>query len=158
MTDLAELIQTDHARISRMIGQLTSAIAQPNPAKAAPEAGPMWALLAGFLRLHIAAAGEVAYLALASTCPEADLAITQASEADADICEAMAEARLQHTGSRVWTMAVQAACRGTRAHITCVESGPLLQYQRQTAPAIRRAMGRQWVIFVTARVLDGDAP
>ena len=137
MTDIAELIRADYVRISRMIGQLSSARAQLYPADTGLEAGPAWDSLAGLLRLHVAAAEEIAYLALASAYPGAALAMTQASEVNADICEAIEEARLYRAGSRAWKMAVQAECRGAQAHITYVESGPLLQYQRHTAPAIR---------------------
>jgi hypothetical protein len=47
------------------------------------------------------------------------------------------------------------AYRSAQAHIASVESGPLAGYQRHTAPAARRATGRQWVFFMTAQVLDG---
>jgi hypothetical protein len=158
MTDMAELIRADHVRISRMIGQLSSALAQPYPADPGWRAGPTWNLLAGLLRLHLAAAEEIAYLDLASAYPGAALVMMQASEVNADICEAIEEARLYRAGSRAWKMAVQAACRGAQAHIAYVESGPLPQYQRQTAPAIRCATGHQWLFFVAARVLDGHVP
>jgi len=111
MTDIAELIRADHVRISRMIGQLSSALAQLYPADTGLEAGPAWDSLAGLLRLHVAAAEEIAYLALASAYPGAALAMTQASEVNADICAAIEEARLYRAGSRAWKMAVQAACR-----------------------------------------------
>jgi hypothetical protein len=111
MTDIAELIRADHVRISRMIGQLSSALAQLYPADTGLEAGPAWDSLAGLLRLHVAAAEEIAYLALASAYPGAALAMTQASEVNADICAANEEARLYRSGSRAWKMAVQAACR-----------------------------------------------
>jgi hypothetical protein len=155
MTDMAELIHADHARISKVIEQLAGALAEPWPAATGSEAAPMWEMLAGFLRLHVAAAEEIAHLALASADPDAALALAQASEANADLREAMEEARLSRAGSLTWRMAVQAACRAAEAHIACVESGPLIRYQRHTAPAARRATGRQWVFFMTARVLDG---
>jgi hypothetical protein len=155
MTDMAELIQADHVRIGKVLGQLDSALAEPRPAGMQSQAGLVWGVLADYLQLHIAAAEEIAYLALASADPDGARAITEASEANADICEAVAEARLSRPGSQTWHMAVQAACRAARTHITCVESGPLIRYRRHTAPAARRAMGRQWVFFMTARVLDG---
>jgi hypothetical protein len=155
MTDVAELIHADHVRISRLLGQLDSALAEPRSVGTQSEIDRVWGVLAGFLRSHIAAAEEIAYLTLASADPGAARAITEASEANADICEAMEEARLSRSGSRTWLMAVQAASSAAQTHITCVESGPLVRYRRHTAPTARRAMGRQWVFFMTARVLDG---
>ena len=155
MPDMAELIRADHLRISKVIGQLDIALAEPWPADTRPEADLMWDMLAGFLRSHVDAAQEIAYLVLAGADPDTALAIGQASEAGADVYEATEEARLSRAGSRTWRMAVQTACRAAQTHIACVESGPLIRYQHHTAPAARRAMGRQWVFFMTARVLDG---
>jgi Hemerythrin HHE cation binding domain len=155
VTDMAELIRADHARISKVIEQLDGALAEPWPAAGGREAGPMWETLAGFLRLHVAAAEEIAYRALAGAGPGTAAALAQAAAANADLREALAEARLSPAGSLTWRLAVQAACRAAQAHIASVEPGPLAGYQRGTAPAARRATGRQWVFFMTARVLDG---
>jgi hypothetical protein len=155
MTDLAELIQADHVRISAVIGQFDGELTSPGPAGVRPEAVLAWNVLAGFLRLHVAADEEIAYVALASADPDVTLAITQACEANADLREAMAEARLSRAGSRSWRMAVQAACRAAQTHIACEESVPLARYRRHTAAAARRATGRQWIFFTTARLLDG---
>jgi len=155
MTDLADLIQADHVRISEMIGQFDDALAEPCAAGAGPEAGLILDVLAGFLWLHVAAAEEIAYPALTSADPDAARTVAQASEANADIREAMAEARLSRPGGRTWHMAVQAACRAAQAHIVCEESDLLVRYRRHAVPAVRRAAGRQWVCFMTARVLDG---
>jgi hypothetical protein len=158
MTDLAALIQAEHVRISAMIGQFDDTLAVPRVVGAGREAGPVWDALAGFLWLHVVAAEEIAYLALTSADPGAAVAVAQASEANADIREAMAEARLFRAGSRPWHMAVQAACRAAQAHIACEESDLLVRYRRHAVPEVRRAAGRQWVCFTTARVLDGDVP
>lgn len=155
MTDLAELIQAEHVRISRVIGQFNDALAAPCAVGAGPEAGLIWDVLAGFLWLHVDAAEEIAYSALTSADPDAAMAVAQASEANTDIREAMAEARLSRVGSRTWHMAVRAACRAAQAHIACEESDLLVRYRRHAAPAVRRAAGRQWVCFTTAWVLDG---
>lgn len=154
MTDIVELIHAEHVRISELVEKLDDALAAWT-AGPGSDPGPIWAALAGLLPLHLDAAEEVAYHALASTDPDAALAMTRASEANADICEAVKEARLFPAGSRAWYLAVRAACSAAKIHISCVESGPLPQYQLHTAPAARRALGRQWVLFMTAQVLDG---
>ena len=158
MTDLAALIQAEHVRISTMIRQFDDALAVPCAVGAGPEASLIWDVLAGFLGLHVVAAEEIAYLALASADPGVALAVAQVSEVNADLREAMAEARLSRAGSRTWHMAVQAACRAAQAHIDCEESDLLVRYRRHAAPAIRRAAGRQWISFMTARVLDAYVP
>lgn len=153
MTDLTELILADHVRISQVIGQFNDALGVP--CQAGPEASLTWDVLAGLLWLHAAAAEEIAYPALRSAGPGVALAVAQASEANADLREAIAEARLSRAGSRTWHMAVQSACHAARAHIACEESDLLVRYRRHAASVARRAAGRQWVSFMTARTLDG---
>lgn len=154
MSDLAELIQADHVRISTMIGRFDDVRSGPCLAGPDPEAGLIWDMLAGFLWLHVVAAEEIAYLALTSADPGAALAVAQVSEVNADLREAMAEARLFRVGSRTWHMAVEAVCHAAQAHIACEESDLLVRYRRHAAPAVRRAAGRQWISFMTAQVLD----
>jgi hypothetical protein len=156
VTDIVELIHAEHVRISKLVGKLDRALAEPYLADTGSEAGLIWAALARFLRLHVDAAEEIAYQPLANAGPDAVLAIVQASEANTEICEAVEEAGLSVPGSRTWHMAVQAACRAAQTHIACVESGPLTRYQLDAVPAIRQSLGRQWVFFVTARVLDAS--
>jgi hypothetical protein len=97
MTDLAELILADHVRISQVIGQFNDALGVP--CQAGPEASLTWDVLAGLLWLHAAAAEEIAYPALRSADPGVALAVAQASEANADLREAIAEARLSRPGT-----------------------------------------------------------
>jgi hypothetical protein len=154
--DIVELILAEHARISKLIENLDSALVDAGPAS--PESRLAWAALAGFLRFHVDAAAEIAYQALASAGPDAALAIRKASEADADIRAATEEACLSRPGSRAWHMAVEAACSAAKTHITCVESGLAARYQHHAAPGDRRTLGRQWVAFMTAQILDAAAP
>jgi hypothetical protein len=156
--DVVELIRAEHARISKLIEKLDSAPMAAGPAGPGSGPGLAWAALAGFLRFHVDAAAEIAYPALASTGPDTGLAIRKASEADADIRAVMEEARLSRPGSRTWHMAVEAACSTAKDHITCVESGPLACYQHHTALGARCNLGRRWVAFMTAQVLDAAAP
>lgn len=155
--DIVELILAEHVRISELIESLDSVLADAGPASRGAGPCPAWAALARFLRFHVEAAGEIAYPALASDEHGVALAIKKASEADADIREVLEEARLSRPGSRAWHMAVQAACSEAKNHITCVESGPLRRLQFHAAPSARRALGRQWVVFMTAQVLDASA-
>jgi hypothetical protein len=156
VTDIVELIHAEHVRIGKLVGKLDRALAEPCLADTGSEAALIWAALARFLRLHVDAAEEIAYQPLANAGHDAVLAIVQASGANAEICEAVEEAGLSVPGSRTWHMAVQAACRAAQTHIACMESGPLTRYQLDAVPAIRQALGRQWVYFVTARVLDAS--
>jgi anti-anti-sigma regulatory factor len=155
--DIAELILAEHVRIGKLLTELDSALAAADPADPGAEAVLAWETLAGFLLFHLDAAEEVAYQALASAGPETALDIMRAAGADADIREAVEETRLSRPGSRTWQLAVQAACTEATTHIACVESGPLRRFCLQTGPADRRALGRQWVAFMTARALDASA-
>ena len=155
--DIVELILAEHVRISKLIENLDSALADAGPASRGCGSYPAWATLAGFLRFHVDAAGEIAYQALASCGPDAALAIRNASEVDAEIREVLEEARLTRPGSRTWHMAVQAACSAAKNHITCVESGPLDRFRLHAAPAVRCTLGRQWAAFMTDQILDASA-
>ena len=151
MPDIVELIRAEHARIIGLTGQLGTALAQQAPVDPGSEPDLIWAALVRYLRFHVEAAKEIAYRALAGSEPNAPPAIAQASQADADIRETAAEARLAPPGSRTWRLAVQAICGSANRHITCVESGPLAQFQDHGALTVRHALGRQWVAFMTAR-------
>jgi hypothetical protein len=154
--DIVDLILTEHERLSALIAKLDSALACGHPAGPGSDPEAVWAALAGFLRFHVDAAEEIAYLTLATADPHAGLAIMQACEANADIREAVEEARLSQPGSRTWLLAVQAACQSARNHISYVESGPLDRLRMHAAPAARRALGSWWVAFMTARALDAS--
>lgn len=155
--DIVELISAEHVRIRNLIGKLDAFRLDAALAGPAPEAGLTWAALAGFLRFHVDAAEEIAYLPLAGATPEAAAAIVRAAEADADIRAAVGETQLSRPGSPTWQLAVQAACSAARSHIACVESDPLLHFQHRTALKVRRTLGRQWVAFMAARALDESA-
>jgi anti-sigma B factor antagonist len=153
--DVVELILAEHARITKLIEELRSALA--DPAATQSDLGLAWASLAGFLRLHVDAAQEIAFQAWASTEPNAASAIMQEAATNADIHDAVQEARLASPGSPSWIMAVQAACSAATSHIASLESGPLARLQHHIAPATRRDLGGQWVAFMTAQVLDAAA-
>lgn len=155
--DITELIRGEHTRIRKFIAELDNALLDADPA--APESEPAitWAALARFLSCHVDAAREISYRALAEAAPGTATAIAQAAEDDADIRAALEEARLSRPGSPAWHMAVEAACTAAKSHITRLESGPLPHYRHHAAPGARRALGRQWVAFMSARALDASA-
>lgn len=155
--DIAELILGEHVRIRKLVGELDSALLDADPVVPGSKPVLAWAALARFLRFHVDAAHEIAYRALAKAVPDAAMAIVQASEADADIRAAVDEAQLSRPGSLAWHLAVEAASDAAKSHVSCLESGPLPHYQHHAAPRQRRVLGRQWVAFMTARVLDASA-
>lgn len=152
--DITELILGEHVRIRKLIEELDRALLTDSPAGPGSEPALAWAVLARFLSFHVDAAREISYRALARAVPDAAVAVTHASEADADIRAAIEEARISEPGSPVWCMAVEAASSAARKHIARLESGPLPRYRRCAAPGARHVLGRQWVAFMTARALD----
>jgi hypothetical protein len=155
--DLVELIMGEHARISKLIEKLESALAVTGPVGSQCDPDLVWAQLADFLQFHIDAAEEIAYLAWARAATDAVPAIMQEIAIDADIREAVQEARASLPGSRSWHMSVRAACIVARKHISNLESGPLTCIGRHIAPATRRDLGGQWAAFMTAQALDAAA-
>jgi hypothetical protein len=89
VSDLVELIRVEHARISQLINEVDSVLADVAPAEPGSELHLVRSGLAGFLEFHIDAAEEICYQALARAEPDVAHAIEQARDADADIRRAI---------------------------------------------------------------------
>lgn len=144
MPDIVDLILADHARIRRLFAELDRAGREE---EALPGLGAVWADLAGLLEAHAAATREICFLTLASD------AVDDSGSADLDdVIEAVAEARLQPAGSRLWWRAVRAARAAETAHD---DTEPVLDaLRRQLTREQREVLGRQWEAFVAARASD----
>lgn len=156
MSDIVELILAEHARICWLVEELDKALTEPGRRSPGPDPLRTWAALADVLESHIDAAGEICYGALTTAEPGAAPAIGQASDADADIREAIREARLSRPGSQTWRMAVSAARTAALNHVSSLDPDSLDRFRQRTALPARRALGRQWVAFMAARALDAS--
>lgn len=147
MPDIVDLILAEHARIGRLFAGLYSAEKEQD---AGARLSTVWADLAGLLETHVAATREICYLTLLGDGDNRRLT----ADLD-DIAEAVAEARLQPTGSRLWWLAVRAARAAAIGYIDDVESGPVPQMRRLVPQERRLILGSQWQAFAADRA--GDA-
>jgi hypothetical protein len=72
-----------------------------------------------------------------------------------DVLDAMAEARLQRTGSPLWRLAVRAARASASRHISSVEAGGLSIFGQRTPETAIRELAYQWRRFVADLDSDG---
>jgi hypothetical protein len=138
MDDLVELVRGDHARIGRLFEELAEAAGNP------PRLAAVWAELAEGLIAHVAAFREICRLPLRHAALGGVPSVSNVEANELDICEAVAEARLQEAGSARWWLAVRAAQAAADQHVTSVEAGPLPRFARQAPESARRQLGRQW--------------
>ncbi len=148
MADIVTLILADHARIRRLFTELEIVRDSPSLLQM------VWTELAGCLQAHLDAAEEITYLPLFSDATRGPEDRRELADQDADIREAMAEACLQPTGSRLWWVAVRAAQMTVDRHIDAIESGPLPRFRQQAPDHVQEALGHQWTHFMAA--LEGD--
>lgn len=148
MTDIVSLVLAEHARIRRLFDELTAT------GKRARRLATVWAELAWLLEAHVDAAREITYL------PVTDIALRQsmreASDDDADIREAIAEARLHRAGSPQWRLAFKAVQAAAERHIDVTESELLPNLRQQTSEQTRHTLGQQWTQFMAARRRDSQ--
>ncbi|MBV9450513.1 MAG: hemerythrin domain-containing protein [Streptosporangiaceae bacterium] len=148
MADIVTLVMADHARIRRLFAELETARDSPSRLPI------VWTELAGCLEAHLDASEEITYLPLFADSTTGDEDRRQLADQDADIREAVAEARLQPAGSRLWWLVVSAAQTAVDRRIDAIESVPLRRFRQQAPEHAREALGRQWIRFMAA--LDGD--
>jgi len=149
MTDIVAIVLADHARIRRLLGEVSTAGEPPSRLAA------LWAELAWLLEAHVDAAREITYL------PLTDMALRrsmrEASDDDADIREAVAEARFHRAGSPRWRLAFRAVKAAAERHIDVTESALLPTLRQQMSEETRLALGQQWTRLIDARRRDSQS-
>lgn len=148
MVDIVTLILADHARIRRLFTELEIVADSPSLLQM------VWTELAGCLQAHLDAAEEITYLPLFGDATSGPEDRRELADQDDDIREAMAEAHLQPTGSRLWWVAVRAARIAAEQRIDAMESGPLQRFRQQAPEHVQEALGHQWTRFMAA--VGGD--
>lgn len=146
MTDIVTLVLAEHVRIRRLFEELTAA------GDRAARLATVWAELAWLLDAHVDASQEITYLPLTDSALRRSM--REAAADDADIREAVAEARFHRAGSPQWRLAVRAVHAAVERHIDANESELLPSLRRQTSEQTRLTLGRQWTEFMAARRRD----
>lgn len=149
MTDIVTLVLAEHERIRRLFKEVTAA------GKRSRRLATLWAELASLLEAHVEAAREITYLPLTDSALRRSM--REASDDDADIREAVAEARFHRAGSPQWQLAFRAVHTAAERHIDTNESELLPNLRRQTSAQTRLSLGRQWTEFMAARRRDSQS-
>jgi hypothetical protein len=152
--DVIELILADHRRIRRLCEALEDAARWSGETGRDWMLADIWQRLASLLEAHARAEEEVCYLPMV-WCDPGTASSRRASIADHDeIREAISEAFLQHTGSRLWYGAVRAVLETTAEHLDLEERTLLTDCLPRLTMSRRRELGRQWSAFIAAWKLD----
>ncbi len=153
MSDVVELIRSDHQRICAWLDALGGAAGEHS--RAAPaRCAVLWGRLAGLLDVHTEAEQEIFYPAVARLPADTGTDVADAIADHGDLREAVAEASLQPAGSAAWWPLATAARRIASRHIAWEESRLLVAFARTASGDLRDELGRQWTAFTAARLAD----
>jgi hypothetical protein len=168
MADIIELILDDHRRIQLLREELHAAVGQQDDPAAGDTLASAWDSLAGLIELHLSDLGEIGLRLVPGTGPTpaagamagaaAGEQLPYAAAAHSAIRVAVAEARLQPAGSGPWWQAVRTALSIWAEQLAHVERAVLPGVGRGTDGAQRHQLGRRWLTFRAARLLDLSPP
>jgi hypothetical protein len=150
ISEIGELIVTDHARILRLFKALDDLARRGDSAVARSALAQVWARLASLLEVHTRAEEEICFPLVFGGASALDLLETATADHD-DIREAVAEARLLEVGAARWwqlTSAIHAACI---EHFAREERGPLAQICCSLPPEKSKVLVRQWAAFAASQ-------
>jgi len=153
MTDIIELMLSDHRRIRQQSQSFQELAGRENGAGADEALAATWDGLAALIELHLCAEQEICWLPMCGSGPWEREQIAAAAAAAADIAEAISAARLQPVGSWAWWRAVNAALSACAAQLGREES-ILAEFARHADRQARDRLGRQWLGFTAALRLD----
>jgi ribosomal protein S12 methylthiotransferase accessory factor YcaO len=150
MGDVVELILAEHEQIRGCLGTLS----QPGRAGFPAATLAVARRLAGLLDQHTRAEQEIVHPALWDGPAEIGTCVLAAVADHDDIQEIALETCLQPAGCAAWRQAVLALRRSTTRHLAWEERVLLPALCRNTRPAARGQLGRQWSAFSAARAAD----
>jgi hypothetical protein len=155
--DVADVIELDlagHQQILLMQEALHHVGRPGREWDAAGALATVWDRLAGLIEVHAAAEQEVCYLPMVATRSWSREQMEDAVADLAEICEAVAEARLEPIGSRLWWRAVKAALSACAEHFGRQEEEVLADFRDRADRWLRQELGAQWSAFIAARIRD----
>lgn len=155
MADVIALIRTDCVHILRWQAALGYLRHQPTcPGGADPPLAWTWHITSCLIDWHMSAQDDICGPVLSGTGPPG---LCQASEVRAehqDIRELLAETSLQPPGTPRWWQLAEATLAAWASQADREGHGFLAGLAGCTGPGWRQRLGRQWVAFMNARVLD----
>lgn len=155
ISEIAELIFAEHARIIRLFGALEGLVRRAEPTVTRLALDQIWTRLASLLEVHCRAEEEVCFPLMFGSGP-AGLSYVETATADHDdLREAVAEARLLEVGSPRWCQVIAAVHAACIRHFASEERGPLAQACRSVPPETSKILLRRWTAFAAA---EADGP
>ena len=152
ISEIGELIVTEHARILRLFRALDDLARRGDPAVARPRLAQIWARLASLLEVHTRAEEEICFPPMFSS-GACTLAFMETAIADHDdIREAVAETRVLDAGSAQWWQLIGTAQAACTEHFAGEERGPLTQFCRSLPPTTSKLLVRQWAAFAVGQM------
>jgi hypothetical protein len=151
ISEIGELIITEHARILRLFRALDDLARRGDPAVARLRLAQVWARLAGLLEVHTRAEEEICFPALFGNGAYAPAFMETAIADHDDIREAVAETRLLDVGSAPWWQLIGATHAACIQHFASEERGLLTQFCRSLPPATSKILVRQWAAFAAGQ-------
>jgi hemerythrin HHE cation binding domain-containing protein len=151
ISELGELIVTEHARILRLFRALDDLARRGDSAVALLGLSQVWARLASLLEVHTRAEEEICFpLVFGGGASTLGLVETATADHD-DIREAVAEARLLEVGSARWWQLISAIHTACTEHFAREERGPLTQICGSLPPEKSKMLVRQWAAFAAGQ-------
>ena len=151
MSEIGELIVTEHGRILRLFRALDDLARRGDSAVAPLALSQVWARLASLLEVHTRAEEEICFpLMIGSGASTLDLVEMAIADHD-DIREAVAEARLLEVGAARWWQLILAIHTACIEHFAREERGPLARFCRSLPPATSKVLVRQWAAFAAGQ-------
>jgi Hemerythrin HHE cation binding domain len=151
VSELGELIVTEHAQILRLFGALDDLARRGDSAVARLALSQVWARLASLLEVHTRAEEEICFpLVFGGGASTLDVVETATADHD-DIRDAVAEARLLEAGSARWWQLISAIHTACTEHFASEEQGPLAQVYGSLPPEKSKVLVRQWAAFAAGQ-------
>ena len=154
MTDIIELVLADHRQIRQLRQALYDTARNGARGGADGTLAGVWDSLAGLIELHFSAEREICWLPMCGTDPPGRERLAEAAAVAADIMAAIDETRLLAAGSPFWWRAVNDALSACNAQLGQEEDSILAGFARRADRPAREQLGRQWLAYAAARLLD----
>ncbi len=154
ISEIGELIFSEHARILRLFRALDGVVRRGEPAVSRLALNQIWTRLANLLEVHTRAEEEICFPLVSGAGAFAPSFVEVATADHIDLRETVEEARLLDVGSPRWWQVITAACAACTRHFASEERGPLAQVCGSVPPETSKILVRRWTAFAAARAYD----
>lgn len=151
ISEIGELIITEHARILRLFRALDDLGRRGDFAVARLGLAQVWARLASLLEVHTMAEEEICFPVVSGSGACTPAFVETVTADHDDIREAVAEARLLEVGSARWWRLISTVRTACAEHFVSEERGPLAQICGSLPRETSKVLVRQWAAFAAGQ-------